>query len=239
MRWSNQLAKLPYELITEESPKVRESIAEWQDSVLDRFDRYLEQPIPMFCVRFRMDEALMALNVSRLLLKPIRVLTLVASWMVAIGGLLLLILWPLGLLVGLLTMFLDLVFRTNITDSVKFIYFIAHFAASSLFHLGIFPAILFLIIWTILGYVMGSMTLGHWGGIIYQLLVDFRITGTPEGASATSKVYSPLRWRRTLLHSLTYGDRNALAEISHWVASRMRDDAKISSPASGEDPGGV
>jgi hypothetical protein len=77
---------------------------------------------------------------------------------------------------------------------------------------------------------MVAMTLGGWGNIFDQLLADFRITATPEGANATSKVYSPFRWRRTLLHSLTYGDRNAIAEISHWIASRMDKDTKIGSP---------
>jgi hypothetical protein len=40
--------------------------------------------------------------------------------------------------------------------------------------------------WTIWGYIMGSLTLGYWGGIVSQLLVDFRITAMPEGAAATA-----------------------------------------------------
>jgi hypothetical protein len=202
--WTAQLAKIIGEGVVEGFAKAWEAITGWQDSVLERFDRHLGQPIPMFCVRFRMDEVLMALTVSRLFVKPVRVLTIVASWMVAIGVLLLVTFWPIGFF-GLTTD-VDLVYR--------------NFAELLLF-LGVVPTIVFMIIWTFLGYVMGSMTLGHWGGIIDQLLVDFRITGIPEGASAVSKVYSPWRRRRTLLHSLTYGDRNALADISHWVGVRM------------------
>ncbi len=61
------------------------SIFYLQDIVLERFGRHLEQPIPIFCIRFRLDEALIALNVSRLLVKPIRILTVAAACTVTIA----------------------------------------------------------------------------------------------------------------------------------------------------------
>ncbi len=83
---------------------------------------------------------------------------------------------------------------------------------------------------------MNAVTLGGWGSMFDQLLLDFRITATPEGANALSKVlYSPFRWRRTLLHSLTYGDRDAIAEICNWIGSRMHDYPKIVSPLMPEE----
>jgi hypothetical protein len=207
------LFKIPFEAFD----WARDLIFDWQDSVLERFDRHLKQPIPMFCVRFRMDEALTALMVSRLIVKPVRFLTLLASWAAGIGGVLLLLVL-FGFIVGSFIQIIGI----DIIGYVKMVGMVA----LPMLALGFFLGVLSLLAWGILGYVMGSMTLGHWGGFSDQLLVDFRITGTPEGANSTSKVFSPFRWRRTLLHSLTYGDRSALAAICEWIAARMCEDGK-------------
>jgi hypothetical protein len=66
---------------------------------------------------------------------------------------------------------------------------------------------------------MVALTLGHWGGIISQLLLDFRITGGPVGQNAVTKIYSPGRWWQVGRHSLSYQDREALVDISQWLAS--------------------
>ena len=210
--------------ISDTAEKVWEVITGWQDDLLERFNHQLKQPIPMLCIRFGMDEALVALNFSDFLVKPLRILTFTASWLVAAGGLVLLIVWPLTLVLGLLSGFVDLVFSTHLTELLSAIYDAVFFWALVVFKLSIAPTVLFFTIWTVTGYVMGALTLGHWGGVISQLLLDFRITGAPEGATAVTKIYSPLRWRRTLLHSLTYTDRRALADISQWMASRICND---------------
>jgi len=181
----------------------------------------------MLCIRFRMDEALIFLIVSRLLVKPIRILTFTASWLAATALLVCLITRALGPFLpffGLLTGFLDWVFSTKISGFLETIGSIVCFGACAVYPFSIVPTILLFIIWTVMGYVMGALTLGHWGGVISQLLLDFRIAGTPEGGTAVTKIYSPLRWPRTLLHSLTYADGRALADISQWMASRMCND---------------
>ena len=232
-RYGRQMGEIIFD---EVSPKISKWIGEQQDRVLKWFDRSLKHPIPMFCVRFRRDEALIGLAVSRLLVKPIRALTVVMSYMVVTGGFLMLFTQSLAWLIVLPTDISALVFGTKVNDWVVLIveqilpplWGIGVY----LFSYGVGPTIVLFIAWTILGSFLSSMTLGHWGGILDQLLVDFRITGTPDGASATSKVYSLWRGRRTLLvHSLTYHDRIALAEISDWLAARMRADAKTSSAA--------
>jgi len=216
LRWSGQFTGILYQAIFDTAETVWDVITEWQDVLLQRFNHQLKQSIPMYCIRFRMDEALIALNFSRFLVKPLRFLTFIGSWLAAAGGLRVLILWPLGFL----TEFVDLVFSTKLTVWLGVMYK----GATGMFGFSIAPTILFFIIWTVTGYIMVALTLGHWGGIVSQLLLDFRITGAPDGATAITKVYSPLLWRRTLLHSLTYADRRALADVSQWMALRMCND---------------
>jgi hypothetical protein len=233
MRWSGDLVRTLSDVVWKAPIAVGGFIRDWQDTVLERFSRHLEKPIPIFCVRFRLDEALVALNVSRFVVKPIRVLTIAAASMAAIGGLLWWTLFPLGILVGLIILLLKLFSYATLGDSIEWAWAYLGAVLELLFENGIVLTIFFLLIWAIFGYIMVALTLGGWGNIFHQLLVDFRVTETPEGADATSKVFSGLRWRRTLLHSLTYGDRKAVAEISHWIASRMHNDTKIGPPDSG------
>src|SRR4051794_3111451 len=67
----------------------------WQDRILQRFERRLKTPMPILCVRFGMDEALLALRVSRLFVQPLRFVTGLAAWVVA--GAELLVLLAMGL----------------------------------------------------------------------------------------------------------------------------------------------
>jgi hypothetical protein len=221
-RWFLSLFSTVNEVAGEVSFAAWAFIAGAQDTVLDRFSRHLDKPIPIFCVRFRLDEALIALNVSRFFVKPFRVLTIAAASMAAIGGLLCWIIYPLGFLVELVIILpLKLLSYATLGNWIEWAWEQLFALLLILCIAGIFLTIPFLLIWAIFGYVMVGLTLGGWGNALHQLLVDFRVTAAPEGAHATSKVYSALRWRRTLLHSLTYGDRNAVTEISNWIASRL------------------
>jgi hypothetical protein len=220
-QWSRQLMALPFEIVGDISPEVWSLISDFQASVLDRFDHSLKHPVPMLCLRFGMDEALVALCTSRVLVKPARVLTFLTAWMAAGGGLVWLALWPIGLWAGVLTGFLDFVLGSHLKSLLGPIFVVPQVFAGILMSLSILPMIVFLIVWAILGYLMGSLTIGHWGGFVAQLLADFRITAVPEGAAATSRVHSPWVLRRGLRHSLVYTDPHALAEISEWVVARM------------------
>lgn len=218
------------------APDLWGMIEGWQDSVLRRFDHRLKRAVPMLCLRFRMDEALIALTVSRLLVKPVRILAVIASWMAAAGGFVLLILWPFGVITGLVIGLLDLVFASHMTSSIEPIFRIVAGVAAMLFGPGVVATVIFLVTWAILGYIMGSLTLGHWGGIVSQLLVDFRITAMPEGAAASARVHSPFRWRMSLRHSLTYSDSEAVAEICDWIATRILDGRKAAGTARCSEP---
>ena len=221
-KWTVSLTKEFWRIVFEGFPDALGFVHEAQDDVLGRFDRHLKHPIPMFCIRFRMDEALVALNLSRGLVRPIRLLTFGVSWVVGIAAGVWLSACAVGFFVSIVASLLDLVHGTNVHTWEEVIVKVAIMVMT----FGIWPMIALFLIWTVLGYLMGSLTLGHWGGLIDQLLVDFRITGTPDGANAVSKVYSPLRWPRTLRHSLTYGDRKAIADISEWFTARLFDDTK-------------
>ena len=212
--WSRQIAKIPNEAVSKVFPSVWQFVEEWQDFVLDRFGQRVKFPIPILCVRFRMDEAMLTIQLSRLIIKPARILSVVSSWLAAGGVIYVVLMWPIELL-------------SFISDSLRSLFGWIHLAAVLAIWIGTFTSLLLSIVWLIFGYALTAIVLGHWGGIIDQLLVDFYVTPTPEGADVVSKGYSPFRWRRTLLHSLTYGDRNALDDISRWIIARTCEEANL------------
>jgi len=228
-------ASLAIQVAGEIATGIAAIIGDLQHSVLARFDRALKHPVPMLCLRFGIDEALAALWTSRVLVKPSRVLTVLTSSIGGGGGLLYLVLWPIGITVTLFTVFLDGTFGTDLFTPVSRILMGVQAFAGSLLVISIPPTIVFLSIWAIFGYFLGSLTLGDWGGVVDQLLADFRITATPDGAAATSRVYSPWVLRRGLRHSLVYTDSRALANISEWIVARMSEFSETAEPTLGSN----
>jgi hypothetical protein len=213
----------------EASSEIWNIVSDFQDSVLARFDRSLTDPVPMLCVRLGIDEALAALWTARVLVKPARMLTVLTSWMAAAGGLVYLALWPTAVCAMLIFGVLDRVYGSHLFTSVGPSLHKIQISFGLLCLVSIPLALLFLSLWAVFGYLMGSLTLGHWGGLFAQLLADFRITAVPEGAAATSKVYPPWALRLGLRHSLVYADRRALADISEWMVARLAENRERAS----------